>query len=66
VAVPRSLTSRPGDALLEDAILQIAEMQDPATLGFPIVGGGERSQRLNAAGQRLQEVASAITDSRRS
>lgn len=51
-------------SLLEEAVLHIADMQDPVGAAFPIVGNDERSRKLNAAARRLQEVASLIRGSR--
>lgn len=60
-----SMTTEERLARLEDAVLQIAELRDPSRLAGPIIGSDRRARALNAAEQRLAEIASSIQRDRR-
>ena len=49
---------------LEDAVLQIAALQDPAMLAFPRHGNDARTRAMNAAERRLADIATAIQEER--
>lgn len=45
---------------LEDAIVQIAALQDPAMLAYPRQGNDPRTRAVKAAARRLADIAAAI------
>lgn len=51
-------------ARLEDAVIQIATLQDPAMLEFPRVGSGPRIRALNEAERRLADLAAEMAANR--
>jgi len=51
-------------ARLESAVLAIADLQDPATLTFPVIGGDSRTKRKNEASVELDRLAGEIRSAR--
>lgn len=49
---------------LEDAILQVAAIQDPAMLAFPRQGNDARTLAMNDAERQLAAIAAAIRHER--